>query len=344
MTTATSLRNLAALAVAAGALTFAGAGEKAGPPAKAPPGPKLSGPYTCGNLTVFLVHGEDRLGGKNFLTLDEALEAKKVVVHETQNVSQLAIDNTSADEVFIQAGDIIKGGQQDRVLAYDLVVPAGAKKVPLSAFCVEAGRWRARGGEEVRSFASSKQQLATSALKGAARDAKSQPAVWKEVENAQAALSRNVMAGVKDARSATSLQLTLENKKVNEAIDAAVKKLAASTEGKGDVVGYVAAINGRVTSADVYGSPALFKKLWPKLLKASAVEAVAEQKKEAKFEPTTAEAAQAFLADAGKGKRSEREVDKRINELRQEGEKAVLFECHDKNCPSAPLRQSYLKK
>jgi hypothetical protein len=344
MTTTTSLRHLAALAVAAGALSLAGAGEKAGPSAKASAGPTLSGPYTCGNLTVFLVHGEDRLGGKNYLTLDEALEAKKVVVHETQNVNQLAIDNTSADEVFIQAGDIIKGGQQDRVLAYDLVVPAGAKKVPLSAFCVEAGRWRARAGEEVRSFASSKQQLATNALKGAARDAKSQQAVWKEVENAQAALSRNVMAGVKDSRSETSLQLTLENKKVNEAIDSAVKKLSASTDGKGDAVGYVAAINGKVVSADVYGSPALFKKLWPKLLKASAVEAVAEQKKEAKFEPPTAAAAQAFLADAGKGKRSEREVDKRINELRQEGEKAILFECRDKDCPSAPLRQSYLKK
>lgn len=341
----TPFRGLAVLTVAAGAalFTLADAGEKSGSPA--PAGPRLSGPYTDGNLTVFLVHGEDRLKGKSYLTLDEALNQKKVVVHETQNVNQLTIENLSTtDDVFIQAGDIVKGGQQDRVLAYDLVVPAGAKKMPLSAFCVEAGRWQARGGEEVRSFASSKQLLSTNALKGAARDAKSQQAVWKEVENAQAALSRNVMAGVKDARSATSLQLTLENKKVNEAIDAAVKKLTASTDGKDDAVGFVAAINGKVTSAEVYGSPALFKKLWPKLLKASAVEAVSEQKKDAKFERPTAEQARAFLADAGRGKQSDRKVNERIHELRREGKNAILFESTDKAQGSTALRQSYLKK
>src|SRR5262249_14822012 len=121
---------LAAAVLAAG-LVPARAEDKAGPPA----GPKLSGPYAHGNLTVFLIHGPDRVKGKNFLTLDEALGQKKAVVHETKSVNELAIDNLSADqEVFIQAGDIVKGGQQDRVLSYDLVVPAGTRNMPLAAF------------------------------------------------------------------------------------------------------------------------------------------------------------------------------------------------------------------
>src|SRR5258708_4910382 len=92
-------------------------GQPAAPPAK--PGVtsfgafKLSGPYTHDNLSIFLIHGEDQLKDKVFLTLQEALAQKKVVVHETKNVNELAIENVSAsEEVFVQAGDIVKGGQQ----------------------------------------------------------------------------------------------------------------------------------------------------------------------------------------------------------------------------------------
>ena len=50
------------------------------------------------------------------------------------------------------------------------------------------------------------------------------------------------------------------------------------------MIGYVFAINGKVNSADIYGSNVLFKKLWPKLLKANAIEAIAELQKD-KFKP-----------------------------------------------------------
>src|SRR5579864_4481210 len=92
---------------------------------------RLSGPYTHGNLTVFLIHGDDQMKGRKLLTLDEALEQKKVVVHETKDVNQLAIENVSGEEVFIQAGDIVKGGQQDRIIAVDVIVPAKSGKLPL---------------------------------------------------------------------------------------------------------------------------------------------------------------------------------------------------------------------
>src|SRR5262249_5531978 len=62
---------------------------------------------------------------------------------------ELVVENLSPDvEVYIQAGDIVKGGRQDRVLSYDLIVPPRSGKVPLAAFCVEAGRRQPRGGGE----------------------------------------------------------------------------------------------------------------------------------------------------------------------------------------------------
>ena len=53
----------------------------------------FSGPYQHENLTVFLVHGEDRLDGKAFLTLQDGLASGKAVIHETGEVGQLTVEN-----------------------------------------------------------------------------------------------------------------------------------------------------------------------------------------------------------------------------------------------------------
>ena len=61
----------------------------------------LSGPYTHKNLTIFIVHGKDLVKGKIPLTLQEALAQKKVVVYETQDVNELAIENRSNEDVYV---------------------------------------------------------------------------------------------------------------------------------------------------------------------------------------------------------------------------------------------------
>src|SRR6185295_12184449 len=97
---------------------------------------KLSGPYTHKNLSIFLVHGKNTIKTKTFLTLQEALIQKKVVVYETQSVNELSIQNFSSEDVYVQSGDIVKGGQQDRMIGVDLIVPGHSDKLPISAFCV----------------------------------------------------------------------------------------------------------------------------------------------------------------------------------------------------------------
>jgi hypothetical protein len=74
--------------------------------------PKLSGPHTVDNLTLFFIHGPDTLKG-DYLTLQEAMRDKKVIVHETENVNELAVENVSDKAVYIQSGEIVKGGKQD---------------------------------------------------------------------------------------------------------------------------------------------------------------------------------------------------------------------------------------
>ena len=95
----------------------------------------LSGPYTHANLSIFLIHGQSTVDGEAFITLSEAMERELVTVHETGNVGELAIENRSEElSVFIQSGDIVKGGRQDRTLAYDVVVPPRSGRVFSIAF------------------------------------------------------------------------------------------------------------------------------------------------------------------------------------------------------------------
>src|SRR5216684_8131386 len=130
---------------------------------------RLEGPFTQGNLTVFLVHGKDKIKGQTFITLQEALVQKKVIVRETREVNELSIENLSSEEVYVQSGDIVKGGQQDRMLVVDLILPPRSGKIPISAFCVENGRWSQRGSEQVTTFTSSSNVIAGRDLKLAAK-------------------------------------------------------------------------------------------------------------------------------------------------------------------------------
>jgi hypothetical protein len=306
---------------------------------------KISGPYTHENLTIFLIHGKNTLSGKKFLTLQEAMQQKVVIVHETQDVNELAIENVSKDEeVYVQSGDIVKGGQQDRVLAVDLIVPPRSGKIPIAAFCVERGRWSKRGSETVGKFESSNEVVATRDLKLAANKTKSQSEVWAKVTEAQEKLSQNTGVTVNSSVSASSLQLSLENSRVQEMTTDYVRKLSGIINGKTDVIGYAFTINGKINSADIYGSNALFLKLWPKLLKASAVEAIAELQKGAKFEPVQSASVKDFFAAAEDGKASEDEVTPRIKRVTRETSEHILFETRDQSQKAGYVHRSYVKK
>jgi hypothetical protein len=304
---------------------------------------RLSGPYTHKNLTIFLVHGKNLIKAKSFLTLQEALVQKKIVVYETRSVNELSIQNFSDEDVYVQSGDIVKGGQQDRMIGVDLIVPPRSGKLPISAFCVEHGRWSGRGNEQSKVFSSSSDAVATREIKLAAKRENSQSDVWQSVTVAQNKLSRSVGARVNSTVSESSLQLAVENDKVQETADSYVKALGNIANRSDDVIGYVFAINGKVNSADIYGSNVLFKKLWPKLLKANAIEAIADLQKD-KFKPASVESVQGFLSDSEKAKGSDKDVNARVNLLTREDDENILFETRDKKQDGVWVHRNYIKK
>ncbi len=308
------------------------------------PSYQISGPYTHKNLTIFLVHGKDLVTGHSFLTLQEALAQKKVVVYETKDVNELAIRNLSNQDIYVQAGDIVRGGDQDRMISMDFIVPPRSGRMPIAAFCVEAGRWNQRGLEANASFGSSENSASTKELKLAAKSANSQQAVWDNVSVAQAKLSKQVGESVNATVSRSSLELSVENSKVKDTTASYIKALSGILRNKNDVIGYAFAINGQVNSADVYASKTLFAKLWPKLLKATAVEALAELEEHSKPVTVDEDAISAFLVESEKPKPAEKEVTQRVKLVTREDDRAVFFETRDRTKKDAWIHRNYIKK
>ena len=182
----------------------------------------LSEPVVHDNLAIYFVHGQSRAGPVP-LTLAEALAQQTVEVRELGQVNELQIENKGNEEVFIQSGDIVKGGQQDRVLSVSLLLKPHSGPLDISAFCVEHGRWSARGNEDVRTFSSANAALPSRAAKfelagaaspqsgGADTVGKRQAEIWNSVTAIQGKLSSKIGAPVAAASSRTSLQLALEN-------------------------------------------------------------------------------------------------------------------------------------
>ena len=91
-------------------------------------------------------------------------------------------------------------------------------------------------------------------------------------------------------------------------LDEYVKKLGGVIKGQSDVIGFAFAVNGKINSADVYVSNSLFKKLWLKMLKASATEAVSASREIRLAAPVQAAAVKGFMDDSDRAAFREQSV------------------------------------
>ncbi|HTG13694.1 MAG TPA: DUF6569 family protein [Blastocatellia bacterium] len=241
-------------------------------------------------------------------------------ISDGAEVNRLALTNNSGKALVLIAGEMILGGKQDRIVGHDCVIEAGNVPVPFDVFCVEHGRWSGdsifgqgrgdgsgagagNGGgrgtgsgsgsgggagpaqDQGRIIAMTVAPMALPNIREKAQAKKSQGDVWN-------AVSETVMVTATSSETLT-LNSVYQDKRVNTRINnyerAFKNKLSA-----GNIVGVVAAVGGKIVSADVFASHALFQAYWPKMLKSYALEAVST------IDPSKQQAnridAEAFLA------------------------------------------------
>jgi hypothetical protein len=307
----------------------------------------VSGPIVHDNLAIYFVHGQATRGAVP-VSLEEALANGRVKVRETGTVNELTVENVGNDEIFIQAGDIVKGGRQDRVLSVDLLLPPRSGQLPIAAFCVESGRWSARGQEDSRQFSTAAAAMpsheaklairsymaaapstmpigqANSADRSRADTGSRQEQIWATVKKTQDRLARSVGATPAPA-SPSSLQLSLESDKLKAAQAAYMSALQSGGALDHDVIGYVAAVNGKISGGDVYSSPDLFRKMWPKLLAASVTEAISDKAAQ-NATPPSAAGVGGFMTAAASVPESERVLSESVRVATRDGDGTLYAE------------------
>lgn len=226
---------------------------------------RLSGPYTEDNLAIYLIHTPVPQDDRSFITLDEGQASKLVEVAEVNEggtVEKLTIDNKSDQYLFLQTGDRVIGGKQDRIVRETLIVPPHSGKKQLDAFCVEQTRWKA-GEQGIKFGNSSNVALAPKEVRAAAAYEMSQTAVWAEVANQRTVRAKNALANGEFKTS--SLNEAMDDARAQRISDRAAAALDRIVARYPDAVGVVIAVNGQVEELNVYPNHALLRKQCPRL-------------------------------------------------------------------------------
>lgn len=205
-----------------------------------------------------------------YLTLDEALKKGKIEIGETStsgSIPNLLVKNLGAIPVLLIAGEEVKGAKQNRTLSADILV--GAKKeivIPVS--CTQQGRWDSAPGKMASANYVSPPKMRVhigesvmSSLNAGIGYKSSQSRVWDSVGSYQMAHNVDLPTRAVDdvfASKAGELQEYVEALKPD----------------KDTWNGMAVAIGSRFVGADMFDSSRVMAKVWSKLIRSYALDAI----------------------------------------------------------------------
>ncbi len=242
--------------------------------------PMIKDLFTYKNLKLYPITCNDKFlkaheGLGEYTTLSEALETDQLWITENggnqgadqSQVNKLMVRNISQDTVYLMAGEVVKGGKQDRVLAQDIIIPPNEEEVDLSVFCVEKGRWSYGDNEEGKFDGYS--GMAGMSLQKVVDKESNQTAVWEEVENVTAS---------HDASTSTGTYTALKDSKefVSE-LNEYQKHYAKAMEASNQVVGAVIVTGDKIVGCEMFATPDLFMRQFPNLISSYATDAISAE-------------------------------------------------------------------
>ena len=236
-------------------------------------------------ITPLLSSGNE---APDYLTLDEALARSEVRVTETSEagvVSELRLENRAEQPVLLIDGEELVGAKQNRVLNLTILAPPRTTiQIPVS--CVEAGRWSrstpefgTRGRTFYAAGRARKARHVTESLRSHGTRRSRQGEVWDDIRE---------KSGRMGSRSATQAMAS-----IYEDYDAQVERYLRAFQTVETQVGAVFAINGQVRGIELFDFNATLRRLYPKLLRSYALDAIDEQ---SRTSSNTAPDPRAFVA------------------------------------------------
>jgi hypothetical protein len=202
-----------------------------------------------------------------YSTMDEAMSAGTLDVTEVSaegSVPELKVESRSDVMTFLMVGEQVIGAKQNRVLNVSLMIGAHtALSVPVT--CVEAGRWKYRSAKFASGGTMSHgvmRKMMSKQVRESYREtgtpSADQGAVWDEVNRKLHAL----------ASTSPSQEYDQVYKDYRTRLDDLLRELTPPA----GCHGVVFAVGGKIAGADVFDQPATLVKLWPKLVRAYALD------------------------------------------------------------------------
>jgi hypothetical protein len=233
---------------------------------------------------VFPIFAKNQPNVGPMTTLDAAMAKGKAEVRETggdgggAQVNKVVIENKGDVAIYVLAGTVVKGGNQDRQIGQDFIIES-KQTVPVDAFCVEHGRWTGqRDGRATAGKFGATQQLVTSTVRAAAQYKKDQGEVWSKVEQVNKAHHKEAGSG--------TLFATLDAPDVakkRSALSEQVNGYLASAQPNPSLVGFAYAVDGQIKSVRWFASHGVFELFRAQLVNGAAVDALtAEAQREGK--------------------------------------------------------------
>lgn len=181
----------------------------------------------------------------------------------------VTVQNKTQDTILLLSGDVVKGGNQDRVIAHhEVIMPRSVRNIEV--FCVEAGRstyynpQASVAEKEIAAF-SGYFSVASPKVRRAVQSSGNQSEVWAAVASVTKANS---------AESATSAYTALDQESAQkQRRDAYLDHLGRAFEQNADVTGVIAVCGDRVLGVDVFADADLFHRAYPALLHGYVAEA-----------------------------------------------------------------------
>ena len=225
-------------------------------------------PQTALNLTVFPLKTPGN-SGLAYLTLADAVAAGLAEVREKSvsgTVSEILLENRADKPILILDGEELIGAKQNRTVNITILAAAG-KTTPIPVTCIEAGRWSsgptnfgvAARMHYSRGRAMKMENVSASLAMCESRSA-DQSEVWDQIAQKSERMS------VRSATSALSDVFETHSARVDDYVG----KLSVTP----DQTGAIFAIDGRVEGLELFDSHATFSKMFEKLIRSYALDAL----------------------------------------------------------------------
>jgi len=241
--------------------------------------------YTYENLRLYPVYAKDSFKTlfKNlgrYTALQEAVQKNKIKITEKPSggsVNDLTVENISSDTIIIICGDVVKGGQQDRIIQEDIVLAPRSGKKNLKVFCVESGRWSRSdvnysGSRDVVAKADHPAEFkayfnkGSMSLRKVVEKEKDQSKVWSKVEE--------INTENKTQTSTKTYTAITTSDNFNKKLDAYVKFFNSKLSSDPNIIGLVVVTGNKVLGCDLFATNSIFKGQLQSLLHSYATEAI----------------------------------------------------------------------